>query len=146
MIEVRVAAKEELEWAFAIRRDVFVVEQGIAEELEFDQRDAECTHFLAFDRGAAVATARLRERTTRVHKVERVAVRATARGRGIGALLMDAIERHAGAVGVERLVLSAQESAIAFYARRGYLCEGDAFVEAGIRHRWMSRELGAKSR
>lgn len=141
MIQVRVARPGELAFAFAIRREVFVVEQGIAETLEFDGQDETCTHFLVFENDRAIATARLRPVGRDEGKVERVAVIEGARGRHVGSALMDAIEHHARETGFGRLTLAAQTRATSFYAARGYASEGDAFVEAGIAHQRMTRRL-----
>lgn len=143
---VRVASDGELEDAFDVRVDVFVDEQGVPEELEFDEYDDESVHFVAYDdEGAAVGAARLREHGTqggeRVGKVERVAVREPRRGEGWGDALMDAVEAAAREGGYGVLELHAQTQAAGFYARRGYERTGAPFDEAGIPHVHMERHL-----
>lgn len=128
--------------ALRIRTRVFVVEQGVPGNLEEDGRDPGCTHFLAEiqDGGAwiPVGTARMR-RKGEVAKAERVAVLPTLRGRGLGALLMAALEEEARAQGLPEVMLHAQVSVVPFYERRGYHSEGAVFSEAGIDHLAMRR-------
>ena len=76
-----------------------------------------------------------------VAKAERVAVYSPQRGLGIGRALMRQMEDVARTRGLRRIKLSAQVPVIAFYERIGYRCFGDEFVEAGMAHRWMDRDL-----
>jgi predicted GNAT family N-acyltransferase len=118
----------------AIRHTVFVQEQSVPAELELDGLDDLCQHFLARVAGEAVATARART-TPHGWKIERVAVVPPQRGRAIGAalvrrMLADAPEGLA-------VYVHAQESALGFWRRLGFVAEGPRFVEAGIGHRLM---------
>jgi GNAT superfamily N-acetyltransferase len=97
----------------AIRRRVFIEEQGVPEPLELDGRDGEATAWLAQCAGRPVGTARAR-RVDAAIKAERVAVLRAFRRRGIGDKLMRALESWAFEQGVDRVVLNAQESAISF--------------------------------
>ena len=148
----RVETDDELADALAVRRTVFVDEQGVPPDLEtdaFDDPDA-ATHFVAYDGDAAVGAARLRpyegeetddgEPPMRA-KVERVAVRAERRGEGWGARLMDAVEAEARRSGFEGLVLHAQTPVEGFYRARGYRTVDEEFEEAGIPHVEMVRTL-----
>jgi predicted GNAT family N-acyltransferase len=126
--------------ASEIRRVVFIEEQGVPLEEEWDGRDPECRHFLALSAGQAVGTARL---LPDAH-IGRVAVLAEARGRGIGvALMREAIEtaRRRGHRSVE---LAAQTQALPFYERLGFTAFGEAFLDAGIAHRSMTLALGER--
>ncbi|MBB6591284.1 GNAT family N-acetyltransferase [Ralstonia solanacearum] len=124
--------------AGAIRYDVFVVEQNVPVELEWDAYDARSWHALARDAaGRAVATGRLLPDG----HIGRMAVRKEARGTGIGARVLQALIDKARALGYTQLILSAQTHAIPFYARAGFTPEGDEFDEAGIPHRTMRRVL-----
>ena len=123
-----------------VRRAVFVVEQGVPAALEIDGRDPECTHFLAYVAGELLGCARMRV-VDGVAKAERVAVHSPRRGLGIGRALMRQMEAVARDQGLSRIKLSAQVPVIPFYERIGYRCFGDEFVEAGIQHRWMDRDL-----
>lgn len=126
--------------ALSVRYDVFVDEQGVPEDLEVDEHEDTATHFVAYDDGAAVGAARLREYEAGVGKVERVAVRKARRGEGVGAALMDAVEA-AAAERFDELYLHAQLHVEGFYADRGYERDGDVFTEAGIEHVAMRQSL-----
>ncbi len=123
----------------AIRRAVFINEQGVPEALEWDEHDAHALHLLAFDaRGRAVGCARLLPDG----HVGRMAVLADARGSGAGSRLLEAAQDAARARGLRTLLLSAQSHAAGFYARHGFAEAGDAYLEAGILHIAMKKELG----
>lgn len=126
--------------ALSVRYDVFVDEQGVPEDLEVDEHEDTATHFVAYDDGAAVGAARLREYEAGVGKVERVAVRKARRGEGVGAALMDAVEA-AAAERFDELYLHAQLHVEGFYADRGYERDGGVFTEAGIEHVAMRQSL-----
>ncbi len=140
-VEVRRARPDELARCLAIRREVFVDEQGVPIEEEMDAHDAAYTHFLALAAGEAVGTARLRVTGDGRVKAERVAVRRPFRRAGVGRALMRALEDEARARGRRELVLNAQLPVVAFYERLGYRAEGPEFLEAGIPHRAMRKPL-----
>jgi predicted GNAT family N-acyltransferase len=128
--------------ARSVRRRVFVEEQGVACDEEWDEHDAEgadTLHFVAFADGRAVGCARLRA-YGEAAKLERVAVLAEQRGLGLGRALMEAAERAALEMGRTRLVLHAQTAVIPFYERLGWRALGPEFSEAGIPHRRMEKE------
>lgn len=135
---VRRATEDEQRACFAVRHDVFVVGQNVPANLELDGLDDRCTHFVALVDGRVVGTARLRI-VDQTAKAERVAVRAEARGSGLGHRLMDALEAEARRLGHTEVVLSAQKQVISFYAQRGYVADGPIYVEAGIDHQKMRR-------
>ena len=143
-VENGAASGAELATCFEIRRIVFVEEQGVSREEEFDDLDATCVHFLARRDGEAVGTARLHPQSD-VGKAQRVAVLARARRGGVGAELMLAIETEAHRLGLSQVVLHAQTSAIPFYESIGYRAEGEEFVEADIPHRFMRKILAPHS-
>ncbi|MFC6824857.1 GNAT family N-acetyltransferase [Halopelagius fulvigenes] len=142
---VRVVTTDaEREDAFAVRRDVFVDEQGVDEELEYDEHDepgADAVHFVAYDGGEAVGAARLREADSGVGKVERVVVAAERRGEDWGKRVMEAVEETAREEGYERLKLHAQTRVEGFYESLGYESVGEEFVEADIPHVEMRKRL-----
>ncbi|QJQ98498.1 GNAT family N-acetyltransferase [Halomonas sp. PGE1] len=123
--------------ATEIRRMVFIEEQRVPLEEEWDGRDPECRHFLALLEGLPVGTARL---LPDAH-IGRVAVLARARGSGIGAALMAAAIEAARRDGHPAVELAAQTHALAFYARLGFIPFGDEFLDAGILHRNMRLPL-----
>lgn len=127
--------------ASEIRRVVFIEEQQVPVEEEWDGRDPECRHFLALSAGRAVGTARL---LPDAH-IGRVAVLAEARGRGIGVALMQAAIEAARRHGHRSVELAAQTQALAFYQRLGFTAFGEAFLDAGIAHRSMTLSLGEKA-
>ena len=133
-----------LEQCHALRFAVFVEEQHVPARLEWDGLDEEAEHFLVHDANTRpprpLGTARFRV-VAGVGKAERVAVLETARGRGLGRRLMDAIAARARELGLSTIRLNAQVAVIPFYERLGYRAEGDVFVEAGIDHRAMTRSL-----
>lgn len=120
--------------AVLIRFGVFVMEQEVPEDLELDLLDPDCTHWLVrAPDGEAIATARI----TPDGQIGRMAVVPDWRGRGVGGTLLREIVRHAGEVGLPTPHLHAQEQAIGFYERQGFIAEGPAFDDAGIPHRAM---------
>ena len=122
------------EHASRIRRVVFIDEQQVAQEEEWDGRDTECLHFLATLNGEPVGTARLLPDG----HIGRVAVLSSARGTGIGYQLMEAVIKAAREAGHPHAALSAQLHALAFYERLGFVAHGDVFMDAGIPHREMT--------
>ena len=129
--------------AFAIRREVFCIEQGVPEAEEMDGHDADCRHYLVRTLGIAIATARLMPGPPGVEKVQRVAVKAAHRRRGVGRALMQRIVEDARGRGVRRLELDAQCYVEKFYRGLGFVTESEAFMEAGIPHVRMARTLSA---
>jgi predicted GNAT family N-acyltransferase len=115
-----------------VREIVFIDEQRVPRELEFDERDPLCRHVLVFDGDVPVGTGRLD--LDYGGKVGRVAVVATHRRSGVGTLLMEHMHTIARAEKHARLWCHAQLTAVPFYERLGYLRSGPVFVEAGIDH------------
>ncbi len=126
------------ERARAIRYSVFVEEQGVPVELEWDDLDAPSWHALAFaDDGTPVATGRLLPDG----HIGRMAVLKAARGAGMGARVLDALMAKAAELGYAELILNAQTHAAPFYARVGFEQVGEAFEEAGIPHIEMRKRI-----
>ncbi|MFO7927004.1 MAG: GNAT family N-acetyltransferase [Halobacteriota archaeon] len=145
-MEIRWAEDDEtLDDALSVRRDVFIREQGVPEHRELDGEDANATHFVAYDDGEPIGTARLRRHggTDRgdTGKIERVAVVEERRGEGLGREIMDAVERAARETGYGSVVLHAQVPVVPFYADLGYEPIGEEFEDAGISHRKMRKSL-----
>lgn len=144
---VRIAdGSEDLAACLRIRRVVFIEEQAVPEADELDDLDAQCTHMLALPDLAspcadAVGTARLLPLDGGRAKVQRVAVLAPYRRRGVGAALMGAIEAAAVRRACTELILGSQLTAVSFYERLGWAPYGDEFLDAGIPHVMMAKSL-----
>ena len=118
----------------SLRRTVFVAEQGVPEDEEWDGADPDCRHFLAEDGdGAPIGTARLKPSG----QIGRMAVLAPWRGRGVGARLLGLAVTAARAADHPSIFLYAQSHAVGFYERAGFTASGKPFMEAGIEHREM---------
>ena len=143
MVEVRAGTWDELgSEAGAIRTEVFVDEQKIPAEMEWDDADAGAVHAVAHNRfGAALGTGRLLEHVPGVAKIGRMAVRQSVRGSGVGRAVLDALLEAARRRGDREAILHAQLSAAPFYLRAGFSARGPAFEEAGIPHVEMVRGL-----
>ncbi len=127
--------------AFAVRIAVFVDEQGIPRSEELDDLDAVAVHCVAYDdEGAPVAAGRLLVEDGYA-KIGRMAVLASHRGTGLGAAVLDALEREGVGRGIRCFKLSAQLHARGFYDRRGYAAAGDVYDEVGIPHIAMEKRL-----
>ncbi len=123
----------------AIRRAVFIVEQGISESDDLDGLDESTIHLLATADETPVGTARLLVKGD-TGKIGRVSVLADYRSRGIGkALILRALDVFAEVPGITTARLSAQESAISFYEPLGFEPTGEMFMDAGVPHRDMVR-------
>ena len=143
MLDVRTGTWDELgREAQAIRTAVFVQEQQIPAEMEWDAADANCLHAVAFNRfGMALGTGRLLEHAPGVAKIGRMAVLQPMRGAAVGRAVLEALVTAARDRGERELLLHAQASAVGFYARAGFAVRGEPFTEAGIPHLEMVRAL-----
>ena len=143
VVQVEVGGWNELgEDASAIRTQVFVQEQRIPIEMEWDEADATCIHAVARNRfGAALATGRLLEHVPGVAKIGRMAVLRSMRGSGVGREVLEALMRKARDAGYREVLLHAQLSAAGFYLRLGFTQRGAVFEEVGIGHVEMVRSL-----
>ncbi|MCJ1656662.1 GNAT family N-acetyltransferase [Staphylococcus sp. NRL 16/872] len=140
MFEI-VKNKEMLSACFAIRKEVFVKEQGVPLENELDSFEEESTHVLGFDQSHhPFACARFRP-YEEAAKIERVAILKEYRKYGYGHSLMTAIERFAKAQGYHRLVLNAQTQAQGFYEKLDYTPIGEVFLEENIEHVKMYKNI-----
>lgn len=143
MVDVRVGTWDVLgREAQMIRAEVFVAEQKIPAEMEWDAADAECIHAVAYNRlGMPVATGRLLEHVPGVAKIGRMAVRRALRGSRVGRAVLEALMQVARDRGDREVILHAQMSAEPFYRRAGFSQRGPVFEEAGIAHVEMVRAL-----
>ncbi|AZY49437.1 GNAT family N-acetyltransferase [Bordetella avium] len=126
------------EHAARVRHEVFVLEQGVSPEIELDDEDAVSVHAVAYDaQGEPIGTGRLLQDG----HIGRMAVRKLARGQGVGGQILDALIEQGHGDGHRMLVLHAQTHARSFYEAHGFQAAGEEFLEAGIPHVVMTREL-----
>ncbi|MBX3660625.1 MAG: YbgC/FadM family acyl-CoA thioesterase [Ramlibacter sp.] len=144
MVLVRTGAWSELGTdATRIRTDVFVTEQRIPEEMEWDEADATAVHAVAVNRlGQPLATGRLLQPGPGVGQIGRMAVHRVLRGAHLGRDILQALTAQAVKRGDRQLLLHAQRSAEGFYQRLGFRSRGEPFDEVGIPHIEMFTVLG----
>jgi YbgC/YbaW family acyl-CoA thioester hydrolase len=143
MLQVRTGTWVELGAdAGRLRTEVFVKEQRIPAELEWDEADAVALHAVAYNRlGQPVATGRLLPAEDGVAKIGRMAVHQVLRGCGFGEQVLRALAAEAQRRGDRAIALHAQRTARDFYARLGFEAQGEPFEEAGIPHVTMRSAL-----
>ncbi len=140
-LDVRLAqTSDEIDAALRLRERVFAVEQGVRPEADRDGRDPEATHLVAVEDGRVVGTCRLVYQGD-IARLGRMAVEQELRGRGLGAAILDEAEREALASGARCISLHAQLAARSLYRRSGYREQGPEFVEEGIEHVTMEKQL-----
>jgi predicted GNAT family N-acyltransferase len=120
-----------------VRRQVFVVEQRVPEEEEWDDDDEVCIHVLAMRNREPVGTGRL----SPAGKIGRLAVLSEFRGRGLGDRILRMLIEQAYHRGLLEVTMNAQVQVVPFYEKRGFKAEGPVFDEAGIPHRRMRKAL-----
>ncbi len=129
----RARGDEEMEALIELRHEVFCEEQGVPVREELDGRDNEALHLVAVSGTEVLATCRLLFVGPTV-QFSRLAVRASARRRGIATALLELADEETRAGGARRLVLHAQTYARSLYEAAGYEPRGRVFMEAGIEH------------
>jgi predicted GNAT family N-acyltransferase len=146
---VRVTSDDHMRQALVVRRTVFVEEQGIDADIEVDEHDADpgtvttAVHMLGLLDGEPVATARLllgNGPPEEAH-IGRVAVLDVHRGKGYGKLVMEALHVIGRELRYREVVLGAEATAVGFYERLGYVCEGEPYMHVGILHQDMRLKL-----
>ena len=130
-LKIRSGSWDELQNdAKLIREQVFIQEQHIPVEEEWDAQDAVALHFVVYDQAQPIATARLLQN----HSIGRVAVLKAYRGQGIGKLLMLEMIQQAKHEQRKFLKLSSQVHAVQFYAGLGFTVQGEQYLDCGIPH------------
>ena len=131
----KVSSKEEMEKSYAIRTKVFCEEQKISKEIEFDNLDHLCSHFLIFDDKKVIATARVRQKEENILKIERVAVLFEFRRLKVGSTLIKNIIQHFINLNDNMsFVLHSQVAVANFYKSLNFISYGNDFFEDGIPH------------
>ena len=131
----------ELQEAFEVRRQVFIREQGISENLVFDEHDTEALHMVVKDGDSVIGTARVQFWADNQAKLERMAVLNRYRRKGIGKemlLFLDAVWKDKQ---VQQVIIHAQLEVVSFYKLCGFDELGLPFREAGIKHIKMRKRL-----
>ena len=143
----KVTTDEELKAAFSIRKEVFVKEQGVPLEDEFDQfdtLDGQCEHIIVDYHDQPVGTGRLRF-VDGVGKLERICILESYRKYGLGKRIIEALEEIAEERGASKVKLHGQTHAEGFYQKFGYRTASEVFMEDGIPHILMLKELSRES-
>ncbi|MFN7253111.1 MAG: GNAT family N-acetyltransferase [Anaerobacillus sp.] len=124
--------------AYSVRLKVFVDEQQVPPEEEIDQYEELATHFVVYDGTTPIGAGRLRQLED-FGKVERICIDKGYRSKGIGKLLMNAVENEAKKRGMYSFKLNAQLQAVQFYSKLGYEVCSEEFLDAGIPHVTMKK-------
>jgi predicted GNAT family N-acyltransferase len=139
----RITIEVDLSKAFQIRKAVFVEEQGVPLEDEFDEFDnlnGQCEHILVYYEEKPVGTGRVRW-VDEFGKLERICILDTYRKLGIGKVIITALEEIAQERGAKKVKLHGQTQAEGFYKKLGYQTSSSVFIEDGIPHYLMTKEL-----
>lgn len=136
-----VVNEAELVAAFGLRRQVFVDELSVPADLESDEYDEVSVHVVAIQEGAVVATGRLVLAPSPSARIGRMVVVSPLRRCGIGSQVLACLEAQARLEEKTEVLLHAQLQVVGFYAHHGYKVHGGEFVEAGIRHVAMIKQL-----
>lgn len=137
-----VTTQEDMDACFGIRQKVFVEEQDVPVNLEMDGQDTAARHFAVRADDRIIATCRVRLLGSAA-KVERMAVLKEFRSRGIGMVLMKYILQELTRAGdIQLFKLSSQAHAVPFYEKLGFKKRGNEYMDAGIPHYDMVREIG----
>ncbi|XYY60299.1 GNAT family N-acetyltransferase [Bacillus velezensis] len=132
--------EKQLNDAFFVRKEVFVKEQHVPEEEEIDQFEDTSEHIVIYDGGQPVGAGRWRLKDGH-GKLERICVMKSHRSLGVGAIIMQALEKAAAPKGADSFILHAQTQAVPFYEKQGYrVTSGEEFLDAGIPHLEMIKE------
>jgi predicted GNAT family N-acyltransferase len=138
----RITMEDDLRKAFHIRKEVFVEEQGVPLEDEFDEFDhlnGQCEHILVYFEEQPVGTGRVRW-VNEFGKLERICIMEPYRKSGLGKVIITALEEIAQEKGAARVKLHGQTHAEGFYKKLGYKSSQSVFIEDGIPHLLMTKE------
>jgi predicted GNAT family N-acyltransferase len=136
-----VASNRELKAAFEVRRQVFVEEQGIPEDIELDDHDRKALHMVVKDGEKVIGTARVLFLAANQAKIERMAILKPLRRKGIGSRIITFLDETLRNRQINQVFLHAQFPVVAFYKSCGFKESGLPFWEASIRHIKMRKRL-----
>ena len=139
MVEIKIVAFDDAHRGLirTVRDQVFIQEQHIDPEIEFDDLDSEAVHVLVMDGEQPLGTGRI----LADGHIGRIAIMKAARGQGLGAKVVQALVEYAQQQGYPRVDLGAQTHAVDFYRKLGFMPYGDEFMEANIPHQAMEQVL-----
>ncbi|GEK34226.1 GNAT family N-acetyltransferase [Kurthia sibirica] len=143
MNSIKITNNDDLQRALKIRKEVFVKEQKVPEDIEVDEFDilnGACSHVLLTVDQEAVGTGRVRL-VEHYGKLQRVAILQSYRKHGFGKVIILKLEELASELGATKVKLDAQVHAIGFYEKLGYEVQSDVFQDAGIDHVLMVKSL-----
>jgi predicted GNAT family N-acyltransferase len=136
------SSTQDLDAGYALRREVFEVEQNIPRPLDRDPFDYSADHVVAFDDGGrCVGTGRVVRLDARTCQIGRMAVAKEHRRGGVGSLVLEALERMAALRGLTDVVIHAQMPSEPFFEDRGFAREGEPFLDQGVEHVLMRKKL-----
>jgi predicted GNAT family N-acyltransferase len=139
------STSQDLDAGYALRRAVFETEQNIPRPLDRDPYDFAADHVVAFDaQGRCVGTGRIVRLDARTAQVGRMAVAADQRKHGVGAMVLEALERMAAMRGLADVVVASQLPAESFYRNRGFARQGEPFLDQGVPHVMMKKTLSSR--
>lgn len=137
----KVVTEKERKDAFSVRQKVFVEEQDVPVHVELDEYDQSATHFVAYDNDIPIGAGRIREPEPGIAKVERVCILPHYRGKHLGNLMMEEMELYSKQAGLKTVRLNSQSYAVNFYEKLNYQITSPEFMDAGIPHRAMQKNL-----
>ncbi|WP_318484684.1 GNAT family N-acetyltransferase [Photobacterium leiognathi] len=139
MVEIKIVAFDDAHRGLirTVREQVFIQEQQIDPEIEFDNLDSAAVHVLVMDGEQLLGTGRI----LADGHIGRIAIMKAARGQGLGAKVVQALVEYAQQQGYPRVDLGAQTHAVDFYRKLGFMPYGDEFMEANIPHQAMEQML-----
>lgn len=126
--------------ALNLRKEVFIREQNVPESREVAD-EAGALYFVGYDNSQPLVTARVQKEDSKTWHVQRVAVKKSARGQGLGSQILMEVEDSARRSGITLLTLGAQDQAQEFYSKLGFKVQGAGFLDADIKHHRMDKEI-----
>ncbi len=136
------SSAEDRDAAYALRKEVFEQEQQLPRVLDRDAADFNADHVIALDPGGGcVGTCRMVRTDSRTCQLGRIAVAAPARRSGVGAAMLDALERLARLRGIAEVAVASQLGSEPFFQARGYARAGEVFQDQGVPHVTMRKSL-----